>query len=58
MKGTKAQTSGKNNNILSESLRILASLIAQSHIKKLTSGKKLNIKSADNGEPSNGQSLP
>jgi hypothetical protein len=40
-----------------EALRILASLIAQFHIKKITGGKKPEIQAIGTGELNNDQSL-
>jgi hypothetical protein len=48
---------GKDKNSPNESLRILASLIAQFHLKKIASSKKQDVQSVDNGNLNNDQSL-
>ena len=40
-----------------DALRILASLIAQFHLKKIASSKKQDVQSDDNGNLNNDQSL-
>jgi hypothetical protein len=42
----------------SEALRILASLIAQSHIRKLTGDRKTKISTCDSREAENDRNLP
>jgi len=51
---SKVRPLGKHRNSPDESLRILASLIAQYHIKKITGSRKPDIQSADNGDHNNG----
>jgi hypothetical protein len=51
---SKKRPLSKDKNFPNESLRILASLIAQYHIKKITGRRKPDIQSADNGDLDNG----
>jgi len=51
---SKVRPLGKHRNSPNESLCILASLIAQYHIKKIAGSKKTDIQSGDNGDINNG----
>lgn len=53
VKKSRIQPLGKRKDSSNDALRILASLIAQFHIKKIASYKKPDTQSADNGDLSN-----
>ena len=57
VKKSRIRPLGKDKNPPNESLRILASLIAQFHLKKIASSKKQDVQSVDNGNLNNDQSL-
>lgn len=57
VKKSRIRPLGKDKNSPNESLRILASLIAQFHVKKITGGKKPDVQATDIGDLNNDQSL-
>ncbi len=57
VKKSRIRPLGKDKNSPNESLRILASLIAQFHLKKIAGSKKQDVQSVDNGNLNNDQSL-
>jgi hypothetical protein len=57
VKKSRIRPLGKDKNFPNESLRILASLIAQFHIKRITGGKKPEVQATGTGELNNDQSL-
>jgi len=53
VKKSRIQPLRKDKNSPNESLRILASLIAQFHLKKIAHSKKQDVQSVDNGNLNN-----